>query len=95
MSFINNYFKTIVPFLFLINLMVMICLIRFGETAQSSLMVPLVLKFFADFILLYVITKKLKLALNIKYVILLSFIHPFYVVIFGFLGPLVQVKWKK
>ena len=94
-SFVNNYFKMIVPFLFLINLLVMVCLIRFGETGQPILMVPLAVKFFADFILLYVMTKKLKLALNLTYVIILSFIHPFYIVIFGFLGPLVQVKWKK
>ena len=93
--YINNYFKIIIPFLFLVNLIIAISLVRFGETGSPALIVPLLIKFFADLILLYTITKKLKLKLDINQVVLLSLIHPFYIIIFGFLGPLIKVEWKK
>ena len=78
-----------------IKLIIAISLVRLGETGSPILIVPILIKFFADFILLYTITKQLKLKLNINYIILLSLIHPFYIVAFGLLGPLVQVEWKK
>lgn len=56
---------------------------------------PILIKLTADFLLSSVFMSKLKREWSFISYLILTMIHPLYVVIIGSLGPLISVKWKK
>ena len=59
------------------------------------LLIPILMKIFSDFMISITFLLKVKRDWSLKTFLILTIIHPFYIVLFGFLGPLVQVDWKK
>ena len=86
--------RLILPLLYLTNLFISICIIKFASNAYELWLLPWLIKSLADFYFTYIYYTKLKQQWNLFDCIILSFVHPFYVVIFGGLGPLLNVKWK-
>ena len=57
--------------------------------------IPIILKMIPDFFLSIIFMFKLKRNWSFKGFFMLTIIHPIYVVLFGILGPLIKVDWKK
>ena len=58
-------------------------------------LVPLGIKMIGDFSISWTFINKLKRYWSFSAFIVLTFIHPFYIVIIGALGPFVRIDWKK
>ena len=86
--------RLVLPLLYLTNFFISICIIKFAASSYQLWLLPWLIKSIADFYFTYNYYTKLKQQWNLFDCIILSFIHPFYVVIFGGLGPLLNVKWK-
>ena len=88
------YLKLILPLVFITNLCVIISILVFVQIPTFIWLLPWIVKSGADALITHVYYQKLKETWLIKSFAILSVIHPFYVVIFGSLGPLMQIKWK-
>ncbi len=86
--------RMILPLLYITNFFISICIIQFASNAYGLWLFPWLIKSIADFYFTYNYYSKLNQKWNPWDCLILSFIHPFYVVIFGGLGPLLNVKWK-
>ena len=86
--------RLVLPLLYLTNFFISICIIKFAASSYQLWLLPWLIISIADFYFTYNYYTKLKQQWNLFDCIMLSFIHPFYVVIFGGLGPLLNVKWK-
>jgi cellulose synthase/poly-beta-1,6-N-acetylglucosamine synthase-like glycosyltransferase len=86
--------RVVLPILYFTNLMVVFSIIRFTETASIMWLLPWFIKTSSDFILTSFVLTVLKRTWNTSLFVLLSFIHPIYITIFGALGPFKAIKWK-
>ena len=59
------------------------------------LLIPILIKIFSDFMISITFLLKVKRDWSLKTFLILTLIHPLYVVLFGLLGPVIQVDWKK
>ena len=80
--------------LFIANIVICVSLIQFSSTANAKWLLPWIIKSLSDFYLTYNYCTKINQNWNIYDCLILSLIHPFYIVIFGVLGPFLKVKWK-
>ena len=86
--------RIILPLLYITNLIISISLIYFTSTSNGFLLLPWLFKSISDFYFTFNYCQKINQQWNLSDCLILSFIHPFYIVIFGALGPLIKVKWK-
>ena len=86
--------RIFLPFLYITNLIISISLIQFTSTSNALLLLPWLFKSLSDCYLTYNYCQKINQPWSVYDCLILSIIHPFYVVIFGALGPLLKVKWK-
>ncbi len=86
--------KIILPILFIVNLLIVICIIKFSETSSGFWLLPFIFKLFGDYIVSYSFFLILKRQWSFSAFAILSILHPFYILFFGFLGPLIEYKWK-
>lgn len=86
--------KVVLPFLMVSNLAIIFSIINIIATQSVIWLLPLILKSIADFL---IITKYMNL-INIKFNVLnfmiLTILHPFYIVLLGTISPLTKVQWK-
>ena len=87
--------KSVLPLLFLSNLLVVLGLYRFIQSSFIIWLLPLIFKSCFDAVITYTFYSKLKMKWSFSVFVLLSFVHPIYVVIFGALGPFVSINWKR
>ena len=87
--------KLILPFLYLANFVVVISLLNFAQLASFLWLVPLLLKAIFDGVITYIFYSRLKLNWSLSVFAVLTLLHPFYVVIFGALGPFTTINWKR
>ncbi len=87
--------KFILPLIYLTNLSVLISLLVFTETAEGLWLVPYLLKSLSDGYIVFTFYKKIGYRWSLRGFLLLSLLHPLYVVVFGLLGPLVKSHWKE
>lgn len=86
--------RIILPLLYLSNIAICITLLQFAATSNASWLIPWIIKSSSDFYLTYNFFVKLNQKWSPFDCLILSIIHPFYIVVFGGLGPLINVKWK-
>ena len=92
--FISNELRIILPFLFINNLFYVTSLILLCSNPKTIYLFPIVSKFSAYFILTYSFSYYTGTKFKFYLYFILSFIHPFYIIIFALLGPFVKLNWK-
>ena len=86
--------KVILPFLFVANIACALSIINFINT-QSWIWVPaILLKSISDIILINKYMYEIKMDFKLLYFMILTIIHPFYVIIIGGIAPFTKVQWK-
>ena len=93
-KFISKEFKIMLPFLYLINLLSCIVILKFCYSGAPIYFIALLLKIIPDYFLIYPLYEIYSIKWNWISFIILSICHPFYIVSFGLLGPLNKVQWK-
>ena len=86
--------RIILPIFYLTNIFICIVLIQFSSTSNPIWLIPFIVKSLSDIYLTYTYCTKINQNWNLYDCLILSIFHPFYIVIFGTLGPLLKVKWK-
>jgi len=92
--FINTELRLILPFLFINNLFFVISLLSFCYNPKMIYFFPIVIKMFADSIIIFSFSNIINKKFNFYLFIFLSLIHPFYIVTFSLVGPFVKFDWK-
>ena len=86
--------RTVLPLLYITNIFALISLTQFTATAAFIWLLPWMIKSSGDAVITYNYLHKLKLPWKLTHFILLSIIHPLYVVVLGGLGPFTRIQWK-
>ena len=94
LHFISNELKLILPFLYLTNLLVVITFLLFIANPIIFFIIPYIFKTFADFLLIYIFSKELKIKWDYFSFFILTLIHPFYIIFFSSVSPFIRTKWK-
>ena len=94
LQFISKEMKIILPFLFLVNLICCFLIMKFCNTGSPIYLIALLLKIIPDYFMINPIYLKNNLKWDWLSFIILSTIHPIYIVIFAIIGPLYRYEWK-
>ena len=97
-----NYYKLdtnfeiqyILPFLYIVNVFIVISLAIYLSTQNSIWLIPFIIKTGADSLLTLTFFNQLKAKWSFLAFFILDLIHPFYVVIFAAIAPFHKIKWK-
>ena len=95
MNFISNEMKIILPFLYLINLLSMILIIKFCHTGSAIYLFALLLKIIPDYFIINPVYEQYNFKWDWINFIILVVLHPLYIVSFAILGPIYKFEWKK
>ena len=87
--------KLTIFILFLTNLTFIFSLFSLFSINNFLYIIPIGVKVIGDFSLSWVFINRLRRYWSLSGFIFLSFIHPFYIIIIGSLGPLLKVRWNK
>ena len=93
-DFISKEMRIILPFLFLINLMACFLILKFCKTGHPVYCIPLIFKLISDYLIIYPIYDLYNYKWNWFSFIIVSIVHPFYIIIFAMIGPIYNFKWK-
>ena len=86
--------KYILILLFLVNCLFIWSIGNLFIIGSLIYLIPVFIKMLADFLLSYIFINKLNKDWSLISYLILTILHPFYVVIIGALGPLIKVNWK-
>ena len=93
-NFISKEMKIILPFLYLINLLSVILIIKFCHTGSAIYLIALLFKIIPDYFIIDPVYKKYNFKWSWLSFMMLSVLHPFYIVFFAIIGPVYNLKWK-
>ena len=93
-AFISKEMKLILPFLYIINLITCILIIKFCKTGSPIYFIPLLFKLISDYLVVSPIYDLYNYKWNWISFSILSIFHPFYIITFSILGPIYNFKWK-
>ena len=94
LKFISKEMKIILPFLFFINLISFFLIIKFCRTGLPIYLIALLFKIIPDYFMINPIYLKNNLKWDWLSFIVLSIIHPIYIILFAIIGPLYKYEWK-
>ena len=94
MDFISKEMKIILPFLYLINLLCVILIIKFCHTGSAIYLIALLFKIIPDYFMINPIYRKYDFKWSWLSFMVLAVLHPFYIVSFAIIGPIYNLKWK-
>jgi len=94
MKFISKELKIILPFIYLINLLSVILIIKFCHTGQAIYLFALLFKIIPDYFMINSVYRNYNFKWNWLSYIILTVLHPFYIVSFAVIGPIYNLKWK-
>ena len=86
--------KVVLPFLYISNVVALLSLFNFIETAHFYWMWPWLIKSLVDGVITYTFYHAISRKWSLPTMSLLSLIHPLYIVTFGILGPFSTFEWK-
>ena len=87
-------FKILLPFLYIINIISLFGIIFFIQKTQSIYLLPIFLKIIADYWICTIFFNQINEEFSILDFIVLSLIHPVYVVSLGIISPFINFNWK-
>ena len=86
--------KSTIVILFLSNLIFVFSLFNLFNINNLLYIIPISIKVLGDFSLSWVFVNKLDRYWSLSAFTILTLLHPFYIIIIGFLGPLLKVDWN-
>ena len=95
LNFVSAEIKIIMPFLFTINIISFYSFISLSYYSSLWLIIFLIIKILADYILLYFVHDLLKKKINLIQFYTLSILHPIYIIFFTLISPFKKIKWEK
>ena len=87
-------FKILLPFLYIINIISLFGIIFFIQKTQSIYLLPIFFKIIADYWICTIFFNQINEEFSILDFIVLSLIHPVYVVSLGIISPFINFNWK-
>ena len=93
-KFISKEFKMMLPFLYLINVLSCILILKFCYFGSPIYFIALLFKIIPDYFMIHPIYQLYNIKWSWISFIILSICHPFYIVSFGLFGQLNKVQWK-
>ena len=87
-------FRILLPFLYSINLICLLGIILFIQKSDIIYLYPIILKFISDYWLCSIFFNKINVFFSIFNFLILSLIHPIYVVSLGLASPFINYNWK-
>ena len=93
-EFISKELKILLPFLYLVNILTVISLSLFLYNLSFIYLLPFIFKIIPDIIYIHTFKNYYNLRLDLFVIIFTALIHPFYIISFGILGPIHNIKWK-
>jgi len=87
-------FKLVLPFLYIINLISLIGVIFFIKNPEGIYLLPIVFKVIGDYWLCSIFFNKISDIFSLSNFLILSIIHPIYVVSLGIVSPFINYSWK-
>ena len=88
-------FKGIIILLYLVNILFIFNLFGMIYSMNLFFIIPILMKMVADFLLSYIFMFKIQLNWSLIAYLILTLLHPFYIVIIGTIGPFLKLDWKK
>ena len=92
--FVSSELKLILPFLYLVNLSVIFALLIFIKDPMIFNFLPFLIKVIAEGILISTFCTTFQLKWDTISFLLLSILHPFYIITFSTIAPFKKVIWK-
>lgn len=86
--------KLILPLLYITNIISLSTLALFVTTGSPTWLIPWFIKFITELMYTRFIYRLINMNWKLFWYIIMSLIHPLYVVIFGTLGPFFNIQWK-
>ena len=86
--------KLILPLLYIASISSVLALPLYVLTGSPVWIIPWLIKFTAELIYTRYIYKLINMQWNLFWFMIMSLVHPLYVVIFGTLGPFINIQWK-
>ena len=93
-EFISVELKILLPLLYILNFFISISIIKFCNTGEPLYFFPFLFKMIADYFMVYPVINNFGERWSLVSFIILSIFHPFYIISFGLLGPMLNFKWK-
>ena len=90
----NKYFRIILPFIYIVNLIICLNIILFMESLSIIFLSIFIVKLISDWIIVFSFYTIIKKQFPWVAFLILALIHPFYIFIFGTLGPFKKFSWK-
>ena len=87
-------FKLLLPFLYIVNLICLIGIISFVRINDISYLLPFIFKIIADYWMCSNFYNKINEKFMFAEFLILSVIHPIYVVSLGLISPFITYTWK-
>ena len=87
--------KAISILIYLTNMIFLISCLLVLSFYSYFFLVPIILKMTADLLFSFIFMLKVKRNWSFKSYLILTALYPLYVILFGTLGPLIKVDWKK
>ena len=94
LNFVSKELKLIMPFIYVVNLITALSIIILCNNPNIKTLLLVMIKFFSDFMLIFIFINKTNYKIRYILFLLISFLHPFYILIFSTIGPFKKVKWK-
>ena len=91
---INTSTKTILPYLYCANFIIVMSISTFLSTLNIIWLIPFMIKLLSDCLLTITFFYKIKIKWSLFAFVILNLIHPFYVIIFATIAPFHKIKWK-
>ena len=95
LDFISKEMKIILPFLYLVNVISAILIIKFCNTGSPIYLIALLFKIIPDYFIIHPIYNELNFKWNWLSFLMLVVLHPFYLTSFSMIAPIYNFKWKE
>ena len=87
-------FKILLPFLYFTNIICLFSLLIFIQKMKIIYLLPLLFKITGDYWICSNFFTKIKETFNIKFFLILSIVHPFYISSLGVISFFINYPWK-
>jgi len=94
LKFVSIELKLLMPFLYITNLLTCFCVIKYCWDPNIKLATFILIKILGDWIFINMFAYKINYKINYIILLLLSVLHPFYIIIFSTIAPFIKVSWK-
>ncbi len=94
LKFVSIELKILMPFLYITNFLTCISIIKFCWDPNILLVTFILIKIISDWIFINIFANIIKYKIDYIVLIMLSILHPFYIIILSSISPFMKISWK-